>query len=212
MKEYKKVLVVTAVGAVLFCGALMSVAYNTDSGSLQNNVYVARADISVVEEEYDKLPDDNGNGIKDCAEELVQGKEITKDPVIMNNSNLGMYCFASVEVPVRTVMTVAEAPSKSKTELFAYHLNEGWVKLEESETPTSKKVLYGYKEQVAPKAKTKTLFDKVKYANVVEGEIPQGEVLTVDVKGYAIQATGFNSMEEALEAFDWNQSAMSGGN
>lgn len=211
MKEYKRILVVTAIGATLLGGALMSLAYNTDSSSLRNSLSTASTNVTVVEAKYDALPDSNNNGIKDMAEDMVQGREITKDPTVRNDSTLDMYCFAAVDVPIRNVMTVESAPQRVKTQLFSYDVNGGWKLLEQSESATTKRYLYGYTNKVAPGKQTGTLFDKVKFADVVEGEIPTGDVLTINITGYAIQAPGFNSMDEALEAFDWNQPAMTGG-
>lgn len=210
MKNYKKILVVSAIGLTLCSGAVVSLAYNTDSGSLLNNITVARTDISVVEENYDNLPDANNNGIKDPAENIVQGKTITKDPAVLNSSTLDMYCFMSVEIPVKTVMTVERAPQRVKTQLFSYQINGGWQELSRGDTSGGVRILYGYTSKVAPNAKTARLFNSVKYANVVEGEIPASPTLDINITGYGIQAVGFSSMQDAYNSFDWNQASMLG--
>lgn len=211
MKHYKKLLVVSAIGLIVSASAVFSLAYKTDGSKLRNDITTAQTSITVVETQWDALPDANKNGIKDVAEEIVQGKVITKDPAVLNESTLDMYCFLEVTIPAKNVMVVENAPRRARTDLFSYTVKSGWTELKRTTSTTETKILYGYNTVVKPNNKTGTLFDSVKYANVVEGEISSGTVLNLNVQGYAIQAKTFTSMQDAYNNFDWNQSYMNGG-
>lgn len=210
MKHYKKLIIVSAIGLVLSASYMASLAYKTDGSSMRNNITTAQTDITVVETEWDKYPDADRDGIKDISEEIVQGKVIKKDPAVLNESTLDMYCFLEVTIPCKNVMTVENAPRRAKTELFSYTVNSGWTELKRTTSTTETKVLYGYSNAIKPNNKTGTLFSTVTYANVVEGEIASGTVLNLNVQGYAIQSKGFSSMRDAYNNFDWNQSYMNG--
>ena len=93
MKHYKKLIIFSAIGLVLSASYMASLAYKTDGSSMRNNITTAQTDITVVETEWDKYPDADRDGIKDISEEIVQGKVIKKDPAVLNESTLDMYCF-----------------------------------------------------------------------------------------------------------------------
>lgn len=210
MKLYKKLIVVTAIGLVISASAVASLAYKTDGSKLRNDITTAQTDITVVESSWDAKPDADRDGIKDHAEEITQGLHMVKDPAVRNDSTVSMYCFLEITIPCKNVMTVENAPRRQKTELFSFTKGANWTELKRTNSTTETKILYGYENAVAPGGTTGKLFTEVVYANVVEGEIPTGTVLNLNVQGYAIQQKTFSSMRDAYNSFDWNQSYMNG--
>lgn len=211
MVKSKRTLVVLALIGTVVISSSVALSYNTDSGSVTNSFTTAKLKTALLEDEWDKLPDSNGDNMPDASTNIVQGKVVNKDPVVSNKSGestVDCYCFLSVKVPVRSVMTVSSAPSKSKTELFSYAADPSWVLLNREDASDSYTCMYGYNKAIKPGEKTIPLFTTVKYAEVVEGEIPTDETLHIDVNSYTIQEPGFTDMHDAYNSFDWEQEAM----
>lgn len=214
MRKTRKVLALSAITGVLLVSSSVALSYNTDSGSVTNVFTTAKLKTALLEDEWDKMQDSNNDDMPDSATSMVQHKVISKDPTIsnvVNESTVDCYCFLKVKVPVRNVMTVGTAPSKSRVELFSYSVNPEWVLLNREESEDSYTEMWGYTRAVRPSEKTKPLFTTVQYADVVEGEIPAEEILTIDVDSYTIQEPGFTDMQDAYSSFDWNQKAMEKG-
>ena len=109
---------------------------------------------------------------------VTPGKEVAKNPTIKNVGDNTQYAFMKVEVPAAEVTTVnpdgTKAQTKEKKELFTYDINKGWTELEsaKSYTDTSVTHVYYYGKNNALTALNKgdsaTLFNKVKFINIVE--------------------------------------------
>lgn len=202
-KTLKVALCAVACTCVIGVSSLGSYAYFTDSSSKLNTFTVSHLDISLTEPNYTALSDSNSDGIKDVATNMVQGKTTKADPTIVNNSTIGAYAIMVVDVPIRNVMTVSSAPSKETIELFSYVVNSGWTLRSTKNLDDYVRRVYTYNSVVDVGKKTTPLFSTVTYADVVEGQI--SDTLSIPIKGYAIQAKAFNSVDDAYANFDWNQ-------
>lgn len=201
MKKKKRWILAAAAG-VLLIASLSSVAYETDRGSVRNEISTASIDISLVENKWDQLPDTDHDGVPDAAQDLHQGQVVTKDPAVKNDSTLPVYAFLRVRIPTADVMLVDSAPQVTQdATLFSYKTNSGWKQLSATTADGYREIWYGYTSKVEVGKTTGTLFDSVTYANVVEGQIADDAVLNLYVDAYGIQAYGFLNMEQAFAAF-----------
>ena len=73
-------------------------------------------------------------------------------------------------------------------DLVSFQPNDGWSLLEETETEETHTFIYAYESAIAPGAQTPPLFDCVTYANVVEGDLPQGTAVDIICRLTAIQS------------------------
>lgn len=161
----------------------------------------------------------NALGIEE-AEDMYAGKVIRKNPAIKNNSKNDAYLRMTVKIPVAQVITVADNGivyndgQAVDTELFTYEVNENCgmrllsIYPEEQGGYHIYEYIYtgdGQNEIPVPAGHDiPPLFDTVKFANVVGGQIDENmEFIHVDFK--AIQSGGFNNPDEAWAAYE-NQS------
>lgn len=202
----KKVVAVAGIVAVLGTTTFLGYSYMTDRETVRNDFTTAKLTVKLVEPNYDGLPDANGNGVKDKAENLVQGRVITKDPRVKNNSTLKTYAFIRVTVPRGSYMTVKSAPGKETVDLFSYSVNSGWEKLEDKVVGSNHVLLYGYKTALGNTETSPSLFNSVTFADIVEGQIGEDVIQNLKVEGYGIQEKTFTSMRDAYNSFNWSQS------
>ena len=129
---------------------------------------------------------------------------IQKDPSINNTGENPALVFAKVVIPKQAVYTEEQAQSGDSSaaatrELFTFLDGDGnelwtdadsngkWLLLEKDTTgKDSDTYLFGYNTEVAKGETTETIFDKVRYLNVVEGQVKGS--LAIPVEAYAIQA------------------------
>lgn len=127
---------------------------------------------------------------------ITPGKEVEKNPTIKNVGNNTQYAFMKVEVPAAEVTTVnpdgTKDPTIEKKELFTYDINKGWTELESSETETSVTHVYYYGKNNALTALNKgdsaTLFNKVKFINIVEDNKTLTGNKNIVVNSYGVQS------------------------
>lgn len=205
MEKRKKVMIVVIpILGILSILGIVSYAYMTDCGSLDNHFTTASFHISVEEPEYEKLPDSDHDGRKDEATGLHQGSNITKDPCIRNLSSVDAWLFAVITVPVKEVRTVSSAPDCIEIPLFTYEYDaQNWIQMEQKKTAAAVTTIYAYNRVVSAGGQTEPIFTGVTYADVVEGEIPDTEILEITVDGYGIQAEGFSNLEDAYNSRKW---------
>lgn len=197
-------------------------------GSVDFNLYETSWDGELPDGTYatpsDATPSDatasDALGIQE-AENMYAGKVIPKDPAIKNNSKNDAYVRMTVKVPVATVSTADRygnlfyGGQAVKTELFSYQVNWdcGMRLLSPYPVEGDGYRIYEYiytgggnREIPVPAGHDiPPLFNTVTFANVVGGQIDENtEFIDVDFK--AIQSGGFNSPEEAWEAYQ-NQSS-----
>lgn len=179
-----------------------------DAPDAANRQHVrGRLEAELTEPEWDKLPDE--------AKVLYPGKTVAKDPTACNaaESTTAAYMYLQVEIPRASVRTytiaeTAKADGSDETnqeptsgagvldnggephtvDLVSFQPNDGWSLLEETETEETHTFIYAYESAIAPGAQTPPLFDCVTYANVVEGDLPQGTAVDIICRLTAIQS------------------------
>lgn len=194
--------------------------YESDwDGELPNGEYASPSDATPSDATSSDASPSNALGIKE-AENMYAGKVIRKNPAIKNNSKNDAYLRMTVKVPVASVITVADNGvvnnngEEADTELFTYMVNEDCGMQLLSPYPKEEdgchiyEYIYtggGQHEIPVPAGHDiPPLFDTVRFANVVGGQIDEKtEFIHVDFK--AIQSGGFGSPDEAWAAYE-NQS------
>lgn len=191
-----------AVALVASLGLAGLSAYFTDTKTATNTFTVGSVKQELTEDKWKPSEGEN----------VTPGKEVQKNPTIKNVGDNTQYAFMKVEVPAAEVTTVnpdgTKAPTKEKKELFTYDINEGWTELEsaKSDTDTSVTHVYYYGKNNALTALNKddsaTLFDKVKFINIVE----DNETLTgnknIVVNSYGVQSDNLGTAKTPGDV--WN--------
>ena len=197
-----------ALVGVLSIGGIM--AYFTDADTATNEFTVGKVSIDLVEENWDP----------DLATQITPLEEFAKDPKVVNDGVNDAFVFLEVKVPYAEVTVAAQdgtkAAQKAWTELFSYDVNTtDWAEITGDvdgvtypvmdETAGTATHLYAYGSDAAMKALTKadaetsTLFDHIRFANVVEDEGLEETDLEVVVNAYAIQTTNINDGKTAVD-------------
>lgn len=190
-----------AIVAIILVGVLATgfvSAYFTDTETATNVFTIGKVDIELQEP----------NWVEPSG--ITPEQEIVKDPRVKNVGINDAYVFLKVEVPYAFVETASDNGTKNvavDTELFAYSVNDGWVLVEDGiKDADAKTVTYVYAYGVsdamtvlAKDATTCTLFDCVKFANVVGGQGLEGTVQNIVVTAYAIQTTNINDGNTGLD-------------
>lgn len=208
MKQ-KHIIALCAVTTIAVLGAVAGTgAYLTHQTPQTVNTFaVGQLEAELTEPEWDKLPDE--------AKVLYPGKTVAKDPTACNaaESTTAAYMYLQVEIPRASVRTytiaeTAKADGSDETnqeptsgagvldnggephtvDLVSFQPNDGWSLLEETETEETHTFIYAYESAIAPGAQTPPLFDCVTYANVVEGDLPQGTAVDIICRLTAIQS------------------------
>lgn len=177
-----------AVALVASLGLAGLSAYFTDTKTATNTFTVGSVKQELTEDKWKPSEGEN----------VTPGKEVEKNPTIKNVGDNTQYAFMKVEVPAAEVTTVnpdrTKAPTKEKKELFTYVTNDGWTELEpaKSETDTSVTHVYYYGKNNALTALNKddsaTLFDKVKFINIVEDNGTLTGNKNIVINSYGIQS------------------------
>ncbi|MBO5389943.1 MAG: Camelysin metallo-endopeptidase [Lachnospiraceae bacterium] len=206
-KNVKQLVVVCALVGILSVGSIL--AYFTDADTATNTFTVGKVSIDLVEENWDP----------DTATQITPLEELAKDPKVENNGVNDAFVFLEVVVPYAEVTVAAQdgtkAAAKAWTELFSYTVdNTNWAEV----TGTIKDVTYPIVDQtagtvthlyaygsdtelkaVAKDTETTTLFDYVRFANVIEDEGLEGTSLDIVVNAYAIQTTNINDGKTEID-------------
>lgn len=184
-------------GLLFFSGSIEGVsAYFTDTDSSANTFTVGKVTIEHHEDKWDDLPEDE-------KKEITPNKEFDKDPAIENTGDNAAYVFQTVQVPCKNVI-VANLDGTRKpqqlTDLFSYSINGGWTLMTTEDVKTGEQVtahkytyVYGTNSHCTPLeagATTPTLFDKVRFANVIEEQGIEDTVQDIMINAYAIQTGG----------------------
>ena len=195
-KKIKNGIFIAIVAGSLCIGGTM--AYLTDREETVNEFTVGKIDIQLLEPHW--KPEENKN--------LVPTQEILKDPQIKNTGQNDAFVYLEVAVPVRKVITAdreGNRINKKNTELFTFSAGKEWTLLQSVQKEENKVYTYAYNKILKPSETTSPLFEKVIFANIIEGQL-DAQKLSVPVKAYAIQSTntGGNSgsvVEQAKTAF-----------
>lgn len=188
-KRIKTMLVCTALAGTLAIGGVM--AYFTDGDTTTNTFTVGKISLDLEEPNWE--PPEN----------ITPNQEIKKDPQITNTGNNSEFVFVEVIVPYKNVVTANEDGTKNNAaerELFTYTVNQGWTEMGTGTKDTRNgtvlhRYVYGTSTACTPLAKdqtTPTLFDSVKFINVIEGQGLEESTQHIVVNAYGIQTTDIN--------------------
>lgn len=207
---------VLAVGLAAAVGVGGMFSYFTDEDSVDNVLSVASddLDVRVVEQAWDRLPDEDGDGIPDAAQNMLPLQWVVKDPKVVNGGTdgVGAYVMAKVSVPVADVSYVdgeGDTVAGKNVELFSYQVtSEKWREQGEPVLSEGYRVhTYRYADVLGPGEETPVLFDRIELINLVNGQGQAGEKV-VTVTAVAIQEEGFASADEAWAAYDAQKRAL----
>ena len=173
-------------------------AYLTDSENVSNDFTIGKVDIELEEPSW--KPEENTS--------LVPQQEIKKDPQVKNKSTGDIYTYLEVSVPVRNVVTADASGKKNQkkpTELLSFKSSSDWTLIESSVKQDNKIYIYSYNKILKPQETTSPLFEKMTFANLVEGQL-DGSSFSVPVHAFAIQTSNTSSAngtipERAKEAY-----------
>ena len=197
-KKVKRILTAAVLLAVLAISGIS--AYSTDGDTATNTFTVGKVEIDLQESNWDP----------DNATAITPKQEFQKDPKVKNIGNNEAFVFLEVVVPYVRVVTANDNGTKNAaadTELFSYNVNSGWVEVSgvtRDNGAGTKTHLYAYctnneMTSLAESAQTSTLFDYIKFANVVEDQALEGTTQNVVVNAYAIQTTNINDEKTDLD-------------
>lgn len=183
-------------------------AYFTDADTVTNTLTVGNVSIELQEPNWE------------VTNNITPGQEMAKDPKIYNDGINDAFVFMSVEVPYAADVVCADEDGTKlvadDTELFAYDVNAGWIELtdymvknEETKTVTH---LYAYATDDVSTTKvgdamtalsaentTATLFDQIRFANVVEDQNIETTTQNIVVKAYGIQTDNIGSLTGVID-------------
>lgn len=196
-KKLAKATAVCALAGVMLIGGAM--AYFTDTDTATNEFTVGKVSIDLKEPGWTPPTD------------ITPNQEITKDPQITNDGKNSAYVFLQVKVPKKSVITANEDGTKNTSaaekELFTYQVKSGWTEINNAaeETIGGQKYnvhtyVWGSADACTALDKTATtgsLFDSIKFINVIEGEGLEETQLDVIVDAYGIQTTDINGDKTA---------------
>lgn len=190
-KMTKPLLICGAAGLLVLGG---TTAYLTDYDHAVNEFTVGKVDIKLEEPEW--KPDENTK--------ITPNDEIKKDPKIVNVGINDAFVYLQVAVPKADVITADEAGHRidqKNQELFTFTANKGWTLIEDKDAEKEKIYTFAYDEVLPAEQETGSLFDKVVFANIIEGQLDT-KSLSMPVKAYAIQTanTGGDGQDVPAQA------------
>lgn len=196
-KNLSKALLLTGVLCLAGIGGVS--AYLTDYDQASNQFTVGKVDISLEEKNWN--PEDHTK--------LEPGEDIKKDPQIRNTGTNDAFVYLEVSVPMATVTAAGEdgfRQNEKLQELFSFQAKDGWTRLDTKTSGNSQIYVYTYNKILKPDEITDSLFDKVTFLNIIEGQL-DGESLEIPVRAYAIQTTGTggdnsNILNQARAAYE----------
>ena len=156
-------------------------AYLTDYEKVSNEFTVGKVDIELKEPEW--KPEEN--------KKIEPSKVIHKDPQITNTGTNDAFVYMEVSIPMANVEAAAENGErlgKKVQELFYFEAKDSWMQLSVQNTESRRTYTYAYKKILKPQETSETLFDTVKFLNLIEGQL-DGQTFEIPVRAYAIQTS-----------------------
>lgn len=192
----KKVLLLTGVLGLATIGGVS--AYLTDYDNVSNQFTVGKVEVELQEDNWE--PEDQ--------KKIEPGKVISKDPKIKNTGINDAFAYLEVSIPMADVVAAADNGSrleKRVQELFSFESKNSWTKLNSQKIGDDQVYVYAYNKILKPQETTETLFDTVKFLNIIEGQL-DGQELEIPVRAYAIQTSytggdAENVLEQAKNAY-----------
>lgn len=174
----KKITGLLTIGLLLLVGIAGTFAYLSDKTETKRNVFtVGKVGITLAEPKWDQA----------TSHKIIPGAILDKDPTItVTADSEPAYVFLEV-TPSADFMSI--------NELYTIDYDTSkWTKLT---TGVGDKIVYYYTENVASSADAQVLaplFTKVAFADsLTTGQLKELTTATIEVKGYAIQQSGFTS-------------------
>ena len=191
----KNVFIAAALIALMAIGSTF--AYFVDRDSVTNNFTVGDVEISVSEPNWD--PDEGTD--------ITPNKVIKKDPKITNEGANDAFVFMRVTVPRATVKTAnydGTLNSRANQDLFTFTANSGWKLIKSDNGAFSSEYVYAYAGDkmtvLAPGSSTGTLFDTVKFINIIEEQL-DGQDLDIVIETMGIQTADLGT-ESPVEIYN----------
>ena len=191
----KNVFIAAALIALMAIGSTF--AYFVDRDSVTNNFTVGDVEISVSEPNWD--PDEGTD--------ITPNKVIKKDPKITNEGVNDAFVFMRVTVPRATVNTAnydGTLNARVNQDLFTFTANSGWKLIKSDNGAFSSEYVYAYAGDkmtvLAPGSSTGTLFDTVKFINIIEEQI-DGQDLDIVIETMGIQTADLGT-ESPVEIYN----------
>lgn len=203
-KNAKKVVATMAACAMIGAMAVGGTfAYLTDSETTTNTFTVGKVQVDLTEP---NKPDENTP--------RVPNEEIAKDPTVKNTGDNDAIMFVAFDIPMDNLVVADSTGAKKEAadvELFDFRadtktydsVNDGWVQVSATKATDNSKMtyIYGYDKTVAKTDDVPSVFDHVRMANIVEGQIDQSK-LNMPIRAYAIQAGWLQSEANTTENHD----------
>lgn len=210
MSQKKKNVFIVVLALLLLISASLGVSFAYLTKSLEsraNNFTFSNVSIDLVEENWDKLTP------KDKV--VYQNRSVVKDPKVKNTGDNDLYVYIEVKIPRREIKTVSKdetVKAAEWTNLLTFDVNPDWELIDKSVSADNsyESRLYAYTACVLkPDDETSTLFDKVTFVNMLEGELEKGSEFEMPVDAYAIQSdyleeqgdTTADKMKNAFEKY-----------
>lgn len=199
-KSTRNKALVLALAGVMTIGGIA--AYFTDGDTQTNTFTVGKISLDLQEPNWNP------------PEDITPEQEIPKDPQIKNDGINDEYVFLEVVVPYANVTIASDdgtkAPEKKDTELFSYDVKDGWVEVGTAKKDTANKTVthlyaYGTNDAMTVLGKnvtTGSLFDWVKFANVVEDEALEQTTQNIVVNAYGIQTKNIDDGKVSLDGMN----------
>ena len=156
-------------------------AYLTDYEKVSNEFTVGKVDIELKEPEW--KPEEN--------KKIEPSKVIHKDPQITNTGTNDAFVYMEVSIPMANVEAAAENGErlgKKVQELFSFEAKDSWMQMSVQNTESRRTYTYAYKKILKPQETSESLFDTVKFLNLIEGQL-DGQTFEIPVRAYAIQTS-----------------------
>ena len=174
-------------------------AYLTDYEKVSNEFTVGKVDIELKEPEW--KPEEN--------KKIEPSKVIHKDPQITNTGTNDAFVYMEVSIPMANVEAAAENGErlgKKVQELFSFEAKDSWMQMSVQNTESRRTYTYAYKKILKPQETSESLFDTVKFLNLIEGQL-DGQTFEIPVRAYAIQTSytggsSYNLSEQIKAAYE----------
>ena len=198
--------------AIITCLGIAGIAaYFTDADTTTNTFTVGRISLELQE------PNWPGDKVGD-AQDITPNQEVDKDPQVTNNGINDAYVFTTVAIPYANVKTTAQDGTRNATNTVLYSIldsngvekqNDGWYPMgylvedgTVSQSPVYREdgtvvslFAYGTETEMTALSAGETtvpVFNKVRFANVIEDQGLEQTDLDIIINSYGIQTTNVN--------------------